>query len=58
MKRIINRKVYNTETATKITSWDNKLPDNSIHAIKETLYRTQKGSLLSAILGRRRDRLC
>jgi hypothetical protein len=36
--------MYNTETATEITSWDNELPANNIHAIKETLYRTEKGA--------------
>jgi hypothetical protein len=44
MKKIINRKVYNTETATKIATWDNGLPDNNVHAIEELLYHTEKGA--------------
>jgi hypothetical protein len=44
MKRIINHKLYNTETATEIARWDNELPANNINAIKETLFRTAKGA--------------
>jgi hypothetical protein len=44
MKKIINHKLYNTETATEIARWDNELPANNINAIKETLFRTARGA--------------
>ena len=43
MKVIIERKSYNTETATKIAKWDNGRYRNDFSAIEETLYRTKKG---------------
>ena len=43
MKRIINRKVYNTQTAVSIAEWDNGLGRTDFNAIEETLYKTKKG---------------
>jgi len=43
MKRIINRKVYNTETAIKIYSWDNGLNDSDFRIVDEVLYKTKNG---------------
>ncbi|MCH2216477.1 MAG: hypothetical protein MK076_00105 [Flavobacteriales bacterium] len=43
MKVIIERKSYNTETATKIAEWDNGRYRNDFSAIEETLYKTKKG---------------
>lgn len=43
MKRIINKKVYNTETATLIAETTNGLSYSDFNCIKEDLYRTKKG---------------
>ncbi len=42
MKRIINKKTYNTETATKVAEWDNGIRD--FKAEEEELYITKKGA--------------
>ena len=39
MKKIINGKLYNTETAERIDSWDNGQSTDSFKYIKETLYK-------------------
>lgn len=44
MKKIINKKVYNTETATKVASWDNGVYGNDFRNCNEDLYRTAKGA--------------
>jgi len=44
MKRIINGKVYNTETAEKIAAWDNDLFVNDFGYMSEALYITRKGN--------------
>lgn len=43
MKQIIDRKVYDTETAIKIASWDNDRFSSDFHYVEETLYVTKKG---------------
>jgi hypothetical protein len=43
MKKVINAKVYNTETATKVHEWSNNLSYQDFNAIEETLYLTKKG---------------
>lgn len=43
MKRIINKKVYNTETATLIAETTNGLSHNDFNYIQEDLYITKKG---------------
>jgi hypothetical protein len=44
MKRIIDGKRYDTETAKQIATWNNGYPCNDFHAVEETLYRTVKGA--------------
>ena len=43
MKKIISRKVYNTETATKIAEVGNDYPRSDFHFTVEILYRTLQG---------------
>lgn len=43
MKKIISGKVYDTETAKKLGTWDNGLNDNDFGVIEETLYRKKTG---------------
>ncbi len=44
MRRIINGKVYNTETAEKVAYWDNDLFVNDFGFMSEALYVTRKGN--------------
>ncbi|TWT00125.1 hypothetical protein [Planomicrobium sp. CPCC 101079] len=44
MKKIINDKLYNTETATKLYDYDNGLYTTDVNYYSETLYKTKKGS--------------
>jgi len=44
MKKIINGKTYNTETATALGFWDNGCAYNDFQYCAETLYRTAKGA--------------
>jgi hypothetical protein len=44
MKKVIEGKVYNTETAEKIHSWDNGYYGSDFKMCEETLYRTKKGA--------------
>lgn len=44
MKKVINGKVYNTETATRIANWDNGIYGSDFNACEETLYLTAKGT--------------
>lgn len=41
MKKLIDGKMFNTETAEKIAFWSNGL-SNDAHEISETLYKTKK----------------
>jgi hypothetical protein len=43
MKKIINGKKYDTETATKIESWDNDYAQNDFRLVTETLYLKKTG---------------
>ena len=43
MKKIIKGKLYNTDTATEIGNWHNKLPMSDFCYCEETLYQTKKG---------------
>ena len=43
MKKIINNRKYDTETATEVGSWDNGLYGNDFNAMSETLYRKRTG---------------
>jgi hypothetical protein len=44
MKRLINRKIYDTATAEKIAYWDNDQHGRDFGFMSETLYRTRKGN--------------
>jgi len=43
MKRVINRKMYNTETATMIGQYWNGIDSSDFRTLTETLYKTKKG---------------
>ncbi len=43
MKKIINGKMYNTETATEVGSWDNGCFYSDFHYCRETLYKKRTG---------------
>lgn len=42
MKKVINGKMYNTETATRIASWDNGIYGNDFRRCEEDLYLSKK----------------
>ena len=44
MKKVIDGKMYNTETAREIASFDNGLGYNDFRHCSETLYLTKKGA--------------
>lgn len=44
MKRVINGKRYDTDTATPVAEWGNDLSDSDFRAESETLYLTRKGA--------------
>ncbi len=44
MKRIIDGKVYNTETAELVLSWDNRRAVNDFKRREKDLYLTKKGN--------------
>lgn len=44
MKRIIEGKRYDTETAEKLHSWDNGIYGNDFRTQDETLHKTAKGA--------------
>jgi hypothetical protein len=43
MKKIINGKLYNTETATALASWHNHYFPHDFNRVDETLYRKRTG---------------
>jgi hypothetical protein len=44
MKKIIEGKRYDTETADLVHAWDNGIYGNDFKTCKESLYKTKKGS--------------
>ena len=44
MKKVIDGKVYNTETATKVAEWSNGLSYSDFNNENEELYVTKKGN--------------
>ena len=48
MKKVIDRKVYNTETAELIADWDNGCYGNDFRNCSEGLYLTKKGQYFVA----------
>ncbi|SHK06544.1 hypothetical protein SAMN02745975_03562 [Geosporobacter subterraneus DSM 17957] len=45
MKKIINRKVYNTETAELLGKYWNSLGNDDFNYLHEELYITKKGNM-------------
>ena len=43
MKKIINGRLYNTETAEKIAEWNNGIYGNDFRSCEETLYKKKTG---------------
>lgn len=43
MKKIINNKVYDTDTAKRVGSWDNGRDYGDFSAVEETLYQKKTG---------------
>ena len=58
MIQIINNKLYNTETATKVASYSNHLSTSDFNAIDETLYITKKGNWFLEYFGGALTRYC
>jgi len=48
MKRIINGKRYDEDTATKIASYDNGCSSGDFNSLSETLYHTKAGAFFLA----------
>lgn len=44
MKKLIDGKMYNTETAEEIATWSNTYYNSDFHYCQETLYKTKKGA--------------
>ena len=44
MKKVINGKLYNTETAEEVASWTNGYTTQDFNYCEETLYRTKNGN--------------
>jgi len=44
MKRVIGKKMYNTETATELGQYWNGLGTSDFRNLEETLYKTSKGA--------------
>jgi len=51
MRDVIEGKIYNTETADEIGSWDNGLGCRDFRHEGETLYRTPKGAFFTVGYG-------
>lgn len=43
MKRVIDRLIYDTQTATEVADWSNGYYPNDFNYATETLYRTRNG---------------
>ena len=43
MKKIINGRMYDTETAKNVQEWDNGIYGNDFRACEETLYKKKNG---------------
>ena len=44
MRKVINGRIYNTETSKKIGSWDNGIYGNDFRSCEEDLYKNTKGA--------------
>jgi len=48
MKKVINGKMYNTETSDRLHRWDNGSYGNDFNSCEESLYKTKKGAYFIA----------
>ena len=48
MKKVINGKLYNTETAKLLHEWDNGIYGNDFRSCEESLYKTKNGAYFVA----------
>ena len=48
MKKIINKKLYNTETSERLHAWDNGCYGSDFQACEESLYKTLRGAYFIA----------
>ena len=48
MKKVIDGKLYNTETADRLHDWNNRCPCSDFQYCEEALYRTKKGAFFLA----------
>ena len=48
MKKVIDGKMYNTDTAECLHSWDNGCYGNDFNACEESLHKTKKGNYFIA----------
>jgi len=48
MKKVIDGKLYNTETATLLHEWNNGVRGNDFRGCEESLYITKKGTFFLA----------
>ena len=48
MKKLIDGKIYNTETAELLHEWDNGCYGNDFKSCEESLYKTKKGAYFIA----------
>jgi len=44
MKKVINGRVYNTETSKRVGSWNNGIYGNDFRSCEESLYKSTKGT--------------
>ena len=44
MKKVIGKKLYNTEKAEEVFAWENAYYPSDFHYCAETLFRTKKGA--------------
>jgi hypothetical protein len=51
IEKIINRKKYNTKTATLVAKWDNGRGRSDFNGVEENLYRSPKGQYFIAYWG-------
>lgn len=51
MKKIIDGKMYNTETARELIKYTNRRSSNDFEYVEETLYQTKKGSFFIKYYG-------
>ena len=58
MKKIIDGKTYNTETAEKIANWWNGLGDRDFRNCEENLYKTKKSAWFISGEGGAMSRWC